>query len=342
MPGRPTIADVARAAKVSVSTVDRVINGRDPVKKPTAERVLTAAETIGFYAAGVIRQRLGEDRPAKTLGFLLLQKSRSFYQILGDSLAEATRASALIQGTPKIVHLEDFEPMAVAAEMERLGKAVDAIAVVAANHPHIAAAISGLHDKGVPVFALISELSANVPVGYAGLDNFKVGRTAAWAIANICKAPGKIAIIVGSHRFRCQDLNEMGFRSYFREHAPEFTLLEPLSSLEDAHYAAEITRDLLARIPDLAGLYVAGGGMSGVLAALREREARREIVTVGHDLTSHTRTGLIDGVIKLVISHPVMSLAQSLVAVMAQATLGSNDVPPALILPFDIHTAENA
>jgi hypothetical protein len=35
-------------------------------------------------------------------------------------------------------------------------------------------------------------------------------------------------ILVGNHRYRCQEMNESGFRSYFREHAPGFTLLEPL------------------------------------------------------------------------------------------------------------------
>jgi LacI family transcriptional regulator len=342
MSSRPTIADLARAAKVSVSTVDRVINGRDPVRKPTAEKVLTAANALGFHAAGVIRHRLGSGRPTKTLGFLLLQKTRSLYQILGESLAEAARASTLVQATPKIVHVEDLDPAAVAGEIERLGRSVDAIAIVAANHPRVAAAVTALHEQGVPVFALISELTAPAAAGYVGLDNFKVGRTAGWAIANFCKRPGPVAIIVGSHRFRCQDLNEMGFRSYFREHAPDFSLLEPLSSLEDARYAAEVTRDLLARVPGLAALYVAGGGMSGVLAALRDNDAHRRIVTIGHDLTRHTQAGLIDGFLRLVIAHPVSEMTQALVAAMATAALAKDHgVPPSLVLPFYIHTSEN-
>jgi LacI family transcriptional regulator len=149
------------------------------------------------------------------------------------------------------------------------------------------------------IFALISELTATSPTGYVGLDNWKVGRTAAWAVANICKRPGKVGIFIGSHRYRCQDLNEMGFRSHFREHAPEFTVLEALTSLEDSRYAAEMTRELLARNPDLVGLYVAGGGVSGVMSALREDDAFRRIVAVGHELTPKTREGLIDGVLKL-------------------------------------------
>ncbi|WP_421906732.1 LacI family DNA-binding transcriptional regulator [Mameliella sp.] len=51
---RPTIPDLARAAGVSVSTINRVINSPDHVRQPTRERVLRAAQGIGFYGIGVI------------------------------------------------------------------------------------------------------------------------------------------------------------------------------------------------------------------------------------------------------------------------------------------------
>ena len=88
---------------------------------------------------------------------------------------------------------------------------------------------------------------------YVGLDNRKVGRTAAWAVAQIAKVPGKVGILVGNHRYRCQEMNESGFRSYFREFAPDFTLLEPLSTFESSTIAQEMTERLLRDHPDLAG-----------------------------------------------------------------------------------------
>jgi LacI family transcriptional regulator len=140
----------------------------------------------------------------------------------------------------------------------------------------------------------------------------------------------------------CQDQNEMGFRSFFREHAPEFQLLEPLTSLEEARYAAEITRELIRRNPDLAGLLVAGGGVRGVMEALRENDVFRRIVTVALDLTRATRTGLIEGVLKLVIAHPLERFAETTVRAMADATDRDRAAGTAAhILPFDIYTAEN-
>ena len=90
------------------------------------------------------------------------------------------------------------------------------------------------------------------------------------------------------------------------EHAArDLEILEPLTSLEEARCAAEICRDLIRRNPALVGLFVAGGGIRGVIEALREQEAFGRIVTVALDLTRPTRMGLIEGVLKLVIAHPL-------------------------------------
>lgn len=136
----------------------------------------------------------------------------------------------------------------------------------------------------------------------------------------------------------------MGFRSYFREHAADFHVLEARTSLEEARYAYETTLDLLKRNPDLVGLYVAGGGIRGVMQALRDEGpgAFRQLVTIGHDLMDDTRSGLIDGVLKLVLAHPIKRLAETAVSAMVRATEGSTREPfSQWLLPFEIYTAEN-
>jgi LacI family transcriptional regulator len=339
---RPTIADLASAAELSISTVDRVLNGRDPVRRATADRVLAAAERIGFRAATAIRHRLTETRPERTFGFVLQQRSSRFYQLLGEALTEATRASADIRGRARVDYLDDLSAAAVAERLLKLGRSVDALAVVAAEHPRITAAIAELKERGVPVFALISDLTAPLRAGYIGLDNWKVGRTAAWFIANMAKRPGRVGILVGSHRYRCQDECEMSFRSYFREHAPDFQLMEPLVSLEDDRYAYEATLDLIARAPDLTGLYLGGGGSSGAVRALQEADAGRRMIVVGLDMTDESRSDLIDGVIKVMLGHPLGPLAAATIQAMVRATDPHGAAAQAeIVVPMEIFTAEN-
>ena len=341
---RPTIADLAEASNVSVSTVDRVLSGRQSVRKATAEKVLSAAEAIGFYGTPSIRGRLGQDRPPRTFGFLLQQPNRSLYRMLGQTLKEATEASTTVKGRAIVQYRDDLAPDHAAERLLRLGGECDAVAVVAADHPKIAQAIDALHAKRVRVFALISGLTAANCAGYVGLDNWKVGGTAALFVSGMSKQPGKVGVFVGSHRFLSQDASESRFRSYFRELAPEFQLLDTVSTLEDPRYAYELTLELLRRTPDLTGLYVAGGGISGVIRALREDEtsASRGIVVVGRELTTETLGGLVDGVIKVVLAHPAKLLAETLVAAMAQVTTDlSRAEAVQRVLPFEIYTAEN-
>ncbi|MCB8882094.1 LacI family DNA-binding transcriptional regulator [Acidisoma cellulosilytica] len=340
--GQARITDVAQAAGVSVSTVDRVINGRNPVRRPTAEKVLQAAEALGFRGAPVIGRRWSVERPALRFGFLLLQKHRSFYQALALDILKAAEGSTGARISAHILHAENLAPTAVAAQIKALGAEVDAIAVVAANHPLIAAALEGLAAQGVAVFALISDISASVRVGYIGLDNHAVGRTAGWFIAQMAQQPGKVAVLVGTHRFRCQDLNESGFRSYFREHAPQFEVIEPGATLEDANVAAELVRHLLQREPDLRGLYIAGGGIGGVLTALRESPSAKAIVTIGNDRTSAAHQGLLDGHIRLLLSHPLPALCSTLIDRMTAAARGHADAMAPCFLDLHIETAESS
>lgn len=339
---RARIADVAEAAGVSVATVDRVINGRAAVRRPTAEKVMQAAQSLGFRGSPALAARLSLPRPAWRLGVLLLQKHRSFYRSLAQNLTQAAEDYAPARVTLRILHLDNLAPTAVAGQIRALGQEVDGLAVVAANHPLIAEAVEDLAAAaGVPVFAAISEITAKVPVGYVGLDNHAVGRTAGWFIAQMTHGPGSVGVLVGTHRFRCQDLNESGFRSYFWEHAPGFEVIEPGATLENSAMAAELTRHLLERQKDLRGLYVAGGGISGVLSALREHGDTRPLVVIGNDRTPEALQGLREGHLRLLLSHPLRPLCTTLIDRMAQALGGHAEALGAHLLELRIETPEN-
>jgi LacI family transcriptional regulator len=337
---RPTIPDLAEAAAVSVATVNRVLSGASNVRQATRERVSEAAERIGFYGLGSIQARVAAARPKLRFGILLLQRHRPFYQNVARALSDAAAESTAAEIDLRVEFLEDLSPQNTADHAIALAEDCDALCLTSAVHPVVTDAVQRIQSDGTPVFALISQLSATGQMHYIGLDNWKVGRTSAWAFANICKTPGKIGILMGNPRYRNQEMNETGFRSYFREHAPDFTLLEPISTFEAAAVAQEMTERLLADHPDLVGLYVSGGGISGALAALRSTGRAGQIVVVGYDLTDVTRSALLDGSMTLVISHPLAQLAREAIAGMVSActTQGSNQTS---IVPFEIYTREN-
>ncbi|MEZ2128675.1 MULTISPECIES: LacI family DNA-binding transcriptional regulator [unclassified Sinorhizobium] len=341
---RPTIADLAKAANVGISTVDRVLNGRDPVRPQTAERVLEAAERIGFHGVTAIKRRLETEKPVIKFGFLLKQSHRKLYQMWAEVLTKSVESFPDAHGRAIVRFVDELAPENTADALLAMSRDADAIGIITSDHPQINHAVDGLEVEGIPVFTMISDLTAPGRAGYVGNDCVKKGRTAAWFIDNVNPAPGKVAVFVGSHRYLSQELCEMGFRSYFRESERDFQMMETLGTQEEPEIAYELTRSLLKKEDNWVGLYVAGGGVTGVMRALREDggPAAKRLMVVAHELTNETRAGLAEGIIKVVLSHPARLLADTLVKAMAEA-LGTNRTPIVSqhTLPFEIYTAAN-
>lgn len=342
MANRPTIADLARESGVSVATVDRVLNNRLPVREETARRVYEAANSIGYHAAGLIRQRMRQELPEYRLGFLLQKPGHHFYREFAREIESAVAQALHFRGVSVIDFCASQAPDHIVAKLKSLAGRCRSIGVVAPDHPSISAAVDELKAKDIPVFSVLSDFAAGVREGYVGVNNRKVGRTAAWMITKAAKKPGKVAIFVGSHRFHGHELREIGFRAFFREQAPEFTVLDTMVNLETRQITHEAMLELLRRHPDLAGCYVAGGGMEGAIAALRESRMESPPVTVVNEITPESRAALADNIVTMAIATPLPRLCRELVELMGHAIeRGAANAPGQTFLPFDIYLPEN-
>lgn len=93
---------------------------------------------------------------------------------------------------------------------------------------------------------------------------------------------------------------------------------------------------------DLVGLYVAGGGISGVLTALRTKGRSESLIVVGYKLMDNVKTALLDGTLTLSIAHPLARLASETINGMVRAvTSPAENASHTRILPFDTFTREN-
>lgn len=341
MAKRATIADVAREAGVSVATVDRVLNGRLPVREETARRVYEGAISVGYHASGLIRQRLYEDLPEIRLGFILQKERQPFYQAFAREAEEAIVSAPKVRGIPIIDYTQAHTPKAMVDALRSMAARAKAIAMVGQDHPAVTAEVEALKARGIPVFSLLSDFAAGVRESYIGLDNRKVGRTAAWMIATAAKRAGKVAVFVGSHRFHGHELREVGFRSWFREHAPEFQVTDTLVNLDTRKLTHEATLELLHRQADLVGFYVAGGGMEGAIAALREEGTAGRVLMVCNELTPDSRAALADGIVLMAIGTPLAAICREAVSRMINAVRnGMADTPGQIFLPLEIHLPE--
>ncbi|RWM77836.1 LacI family DNA-binding transcriptional regulator [Mesorhizobium sp.] len=339
---RVTIADLAREAGVSVATVDRVLNVRLPVREETAQRVHAAAHAIGYHAAGLIKQRLQQHLPHYKLGFILRKPTHDFYQDFARKIEESVSMAKSFHGLPIIEFAQSHLPRDLLPLLKDLGSRCQAIAMVAADHPKITASVEELKAKGIPVFSLLSDFADGVREGYIGLNNSKVGRTAAWVFSKAAKRPGKVAVFVGSHRFQAHATRETAFRAYFRENAPKFEVLDALVNLDERQLTYEKLLDLMQREPELVGFYMAGGGIEGAISALREEGSGQDFVAIVSEMTPQSRGALADDILTMAVGTPMRRLCQELIMAMERAIkAGVAESPGQTFLPFDIYLPEN-
>ncbi len=87
--GRPTMADVAHRARVSIKTVSRVVNGESGVSSGTASRVQRVIGEVGFQRhAGASMLRSGR---SESIGFITPDLANPFYSQLAAGIEREAR-----------------------------------------------------------------------------------------------------------------------------------------------------------------------------------------------------------------------------------------------------------
>jgi LacI family transcriptional regulator len=338
---RITLTDVAKSAGVSIATVDRVLNRRAPVRRATAERILKAAEELKYYASPLLRSHVQGLRVPVRCAILLQRRSTAFYQALASALRQQAHARPEIGADLIIEFVDAVNSTAVAERISDISPRVDALAVVALDHPLISQAIGEAANRGVRAVALVSDLSAEDKYDYVGINNRSAGRTAGWFLTRLArKRTGTVGVITGSHRYLCQESRESGFRSFFREQAPRFHVCEAIVCLDDSAIAYDAAREFLETHSDCVGIYNIGGGEQGTLRALVELDHRHHIAFVCHEL-ANAREALISGTADIIIDQNPEILAERCLS----ALLASRDANSARTrsenVPFAIYTSEN-
>ncbi|SES43218.1 transcriptional regulator, LacI family [Tranquillimonas rosea] len=339
---RPRISDVAERAGVSVATVDRVMSGRAKVREETVRKVERAAQDIGYHGVNVIRSRINSSLPEVRLGVVLQKERHSFYQGFVRELEAQTTALTNRNVRLSVRFAQSTRADELADLLRGMKGHVDAVASTGIDHHEVTAAVQDLRDAGIPTFSMLSDFAQGVRESYLGLNNLRVGRTAGWLISHIAAKPGKVAIFVGAHRYHGHELREAGLRSYLREFGSGFELLEAQINLETRELTHEATLELMARHPDLAGLYVAGGGMEGAIEAFGQAGAPPGCALLVNELTPESYRGLQSRTVSIVFGTPIRQLVSELLALAGNAVdHGQAETPGQRFFAPDIYTPES-
>lgn len=299
---RASLQDVARAAGVSLATVDRVLHGRPGVRARTVERVNAAVHQLG-YRPDPAATRLARNRTLR-LAVVLPSGTNTFVSMLQQQVQAMAPWLAEQRAIAVVQTVDVFSPQALADHLHSLDEGFDAVLVMALDHPQVRAAIDDLVARGTEVITLVSDVPNSRRAHFVGIDNVAAGRTAATLLGRfVGRRPGRIGIVLGSRALRDHAERLFGFEQVIATEHAQLTLLPPIEGHDLSERTERLVADLLKREPWLTGLYSIGAGNRGIQAALVASGRAEHVVWVCHELTPHARRALLDGVADAVINQ---------------------------------------
>ncbi|MBU2534356.1 MAG: LacI family DNA-binding transcriptional regulator [Alphaproteobacteria bacterium] len=308
---RPTAKDLAKAAGVSLATVDRVLNGRPNVSRKAAAKVHEAIERTGFVrnisAVNLARNTTYRFR------FVLPEAGDQFLKEIMKEVGAANSAlrSEMVSADVAQIAIED--PHVVANYLSSLDESkLDGVALFAPESPQVRDAIGRLVERDIKVVRLLAGKEQADGVDFVGINNYAAGATAGRIVGRfVHHAQGSVMVI--SETMRAQDSIErrLGFDAVINESFPHLRVLPSLETHADIQRTRQVVSSTLKYNADIVALYVMSSEARPPLACVSELIDLRDLVVVAHEHTPYCidalRTGEIDAVIAQNPGHAVRS-----------------------------------
>lgn len=315
------IREIARQSGLSEATVDRVLNKRPGVRPSTAANVAQAI-------ADLDRQRSQLRLTGRTfIVDVVMQTPERFSAAVKDALE-----LELPLLRPAVVRSRfDFREVARPGE---LVKALDnirhrgsmGVILKAPDDPEVSEAIGRLHDSGIPVVTLVTDIPLSHRVAYVGMDNRAAGATAAYLMDQwLATDDDAILMALSRTAFRGEEEREMGFRTTLRERAGSRALFEATDTDGLDTAVRDQTVSLLRQHPNITAVYSIGGGNRAILDAF-ESVDRRCRVFIAHDLDRDNLSLIQNRQITAVLHHDLRQDMRRSCQVIMQAN-GAIDGP---------------
>lgn len=319
--------EIAEAAGVSTSTVNRVLNERGSVSAATRSKVVAAAKQLG------VPRLLPDPRHGLTRLDVILAASPTPYFA---RLELALQRAAQMLDSRIVIHRQRVDAQDEARLVQAIGggsgparaagRKGAAMAAPASPGPRRDGLMVALHDspavrvalrhqieRGVPVVTLMSAIgTADDPVPglhYAGIDNRAAGRTAGRCLGQQIgdDRPGDVLLLTHDLSYRAHAERLAGCAAMLAERWPHLRCSTPVPCHDDADRCHFAVREALHRAQHtgrpLRGIYHSGAGASGIASALHRYGGDTHRAWVGHELSDEHRQWLQAGLMDWAIDQ---------------------------------------
>lgn len=336
------IYKIAELAKVSIGTVDRALHGRAGISEATREKVLRIVKKLS-YSPNPAARTLSVGRSTMRIGVCVPEESRLYWdQIRAGIREEASRARGvgveLIQRPVPILGVEEEKQMTAL-----LNRGVRGI-IVAPGNPQVAGPLIDIAEKrNVRVVCTTTDAPQSCRSSLVAVDPELSGRLAAELIAKFVPRASKVATVTGMLATEEHRLKAYGFSSGFPLECSGGEVVAVLEAHESEEESYRKTCDLLAREPDLRGIYVSTVNCLSVCRALHQQRMENRVALITTDLFPQMVPHLKQGTIRASIYQNPYLQGQTAMRILLDHLLNRDPIPcvshitPVLVLRSNLH-----
>jgi DNA-binding LacI/PurR family transcriptional regulator len=325
---RPTIEDVARLAGVSRGTVSRALNGGAHVRPEAMARVNEAVSALG-YSVNQAARNLASLRTG-SVAFVISERQEHLFSDpnFGTFVRVFSRQLRRLGEHLIVTAAEDYEDEAFLGNYLASGH-VDA-AIFALPHEH-EALLGWLAQSGLPVVVLGRPLGLDTEISCVSVDD----EAAAYEATRYLLDQGRTAVATITGPLATSSGRERlaGYRRALAVAPPRRRRAMAARGDWSPQSGRGAARRLLARYPDIDGLFVASDLMAlGALGALREagRRVPEDVAVVGFD--DSPAATMADPPLTTV-RQPFERLAVEAIRVISELIAGDGHQPQQVVLP---------
>ncbi len=301
-----------------------------------------AALAVGAFATG--------EAQAKKVTIALIPglTTDAFYITMhkgAQAAADALGDTLVFQGAP------DFNPVTQVPVLDAvIARHPDAILIAPTDKVQLVQPLKKAIEAGIKVITVDTFIGnghyqtgsgdADFPLSYVASDNILGGQIAARALAKSIGDKGKVYVSNVKPGVSTTDQREEGFKMEMKGH-PNIQVLDTQFNDDDANKAASQLQSVLARNPDLAGVFGANlfsalGSANGVKQSGASGKVKVAAFDAPKAIVEPLKSGLVDIAIA---QHPAEIGYFGFVA--AHAILNGQSIPTSIGTGFTVMTRDN-
>lgn len=336
-----TIKEIARMTGVSIGTVDRALNNRGRVSEATREKVLKAAEEIG-YTTNIFARNL---KLSKVFNFSIVmpnpENDSSYWKLPMEGIDKAIKDLGHYKLKTEYFFYNKYNPESISKSFAKaLKHKCDGMIIVPAGESRFEKLLS-LIPGGIP-YVFFDSLVPDTPyLSYIGQDANASGASAARLMDLLCGDNSRLAVLNFSPEDYHIEQRTKGFCSHFKslgKRAPEVFEICP-------DYKKNLVKclDKLFEKPGgkIKGLFVTNASTYLVAGYLKKRKLEGKVKLIGYDLIKENVKYLKEGVIDFIISQMSERQGYESVRMLVNKVVLKQDVNRKKYMQIDIITKEN-